>query len=135
MSWDQRDLPSQRGTTVVVTGAGRGVGYFTGEQLAAAGARVILTTRSATPAAESIRSRVPGAVVEVVSLELGSIDSIRAAAAQLDSPGPIDVLIYNAGQTSGAHTRETTSDRPRILVGPNADGPLAPPALPPPADT
>jgi len=41
--WDPTTLPSQAGRTIVVTGAGRGVGYFTAEQLAVAGARVIIT--------------------------------------------------------------------------------------------
>ena len=42
MSWDPRTLPSAAGRTVVVTGGNAGIGYFTSEQLAATGARVIL---------------------------------------------------------------------------------------------
>ena len=57
MTWNPRALPSQAGTTVVVTGAGRGIGYFVAEQLAAAGARVIVTTRGDTAVLDSIRSR------------------------------------------------------------------------------
>lgn len=129
MSWDPRALPSQAGKTIVVTGAGRGVGYFAAEQLAAAGARVILTTRGETTALDSIRARVPGALVEQVTLELGSLASIRTAAAELAALGPIDVLINNAGKTSGSRQRETTSDGLEVMVGTNAYGPFALTAL------
>jgi NAD(P)-dependent dehydrogenase (short-subunit alcohol dehydrogenase family) len=129
VSWDPRALPSQAGKTIVVTGAGRGVGYFAAEQLAAAGARVIFTTRGETTALDSIRARVPGAQVEQVTLELGSLASIRAAAAELAALGPIDVLINNAGKTSGSRQRETTADGLEIMVGTNAYGPFALTAL------
>jgi len=129
VSWDPRHLPSQAGTTVVVTGAGRGIGYFVAEQLAAAGARVILTTRGDTGALDSIRSRVPGAQLEHVELELGSLASIHAAAASLRELGPIDVLINNAGLTGGVRERETTSDGLERMVGTNAYGPFALTAL------
>ena len=129
MSWDPRALPSQAGTTVVVTGAGRGVGYFVAEQLAAAGARVIVTTRGDTAVLDSIRSRVPDAQLELVQLELGSLDSVRAAAASLSALGPIDVLINNAGKTGGSRQRETTDDGLEIMVGTNAYGPFALTAL------
>ena len=129
MNWDPRDLPSQAGKTIVVTGAGRGVGYFVAEQLAAAGARVILTTRGDSTAIDSIRARVPGASLELVTLELGSLASIRQAADSLAALGPIDVLINNAGKTSGSKQRETTSDGLEVMVGTNAYGPFALTAL------
>lgn len=129
MSWDPRALPSQTGKTFVVTGAGRGVGYFVAEQLAVAGARVILTTRGDSAAVDSIRSRVPGASLELVTLELGALSSIRRAASALAALGPIDVLINNAGKTSGSKQRETTADGLEIMVGTNAYGPFALTAL------
>ena len=129
MSWDPRSLPSQAGKTVVITGAGRGVGYFEAEQLAAAGARVILTTRGDTIALDLIRSRVPGANLEHVALELGSLESIRQAASSLRELGPIDVLINNAGKTGGVKQREVTADGLEIMVGTNAYGPFALTAL------
>ena len=129
MSWDPRALPSQAGKTFVITGAGRGVGYFEAEQLAAAGARVILTTRGDTAALDLIRSRVPGADLAHVTLELGSLASIRQAATELAALGPIDVLINNAGKTSGAKRRETTADGFEVMVGTNAYGPFALTAL------
>ena len=129
MTWDPRALPSQAGTTVVVTGAGRGIGYFVAEQLAAAGARVIVTTRGDTAVLDSIRSRVPRADLQLVQLELGSLASVRAAASQIAAFGPLDVLINNAGKTGGSRRRETTADGLEIMVGTNAYGPFALTAL------
>ncbi|MEO8094110.1 MAG: SDR family NAD(P)-dependent oxidoreductase [Pseudolysinimonas sp.] len=132
MIWDPRHLPSQAGKTIVVTGAGRGVGYFVAEQLAAAGARVIMTTRTtadADAAAAALRAEVPQARLEFVTLDLASLASIRTAAAELAALGPIDVLINNAGKTSGAKQRETTADGLEVMVGTNAYGPFALTAL------
>jgi len=129
VTWDPRALPSQAGTTVVVTGAGRGIGYFVAEQLAAAGARVIVTTRGDTAVLDSIRSRVPRADLQLVQLELGSLASVRAAASQIAAFGPLDVLINNAGKTGGSRRRETTADGLEIMVGTNAYGPFALTAL------
>jgi NAD(P)-dependent dehydrogenase (short-subunit alcohol dehydrogenase family) len=132
VSWDPRRLPSQAGKTFVVTGAGRGVGYFVSEQLAASGARVIMTTRDTKQrdaAAAAIRAEVPAADLEFVTLDLASLASIRDAAGQLRALGPIDVLVNNAGKTSGSSRRELTADGLEVMVGTNAYGPFALTAL------
>lgn len=132
MSWDPRNLPSQAGKTIVVTGAGRGIGYFVAEQLAATGARVVMTTRTAADAeaaAKVIRAQVPAARLEFVILDLASLESIRTAARKLATFAPIDVLINNAGKTGGSKKRETTDDGIEIMVGTNAYGPFALTAL------
>ncbi len=131
-AWDPEHLPSQAGKTVVVTGAGRGIGYFIAEQLARAGALVIMTTRDPAQgaiAAQSIRDQVPDAHLGYVRLDLASLDSIRAAAVELVALGPIDVLINNGGMTSGPRTRQTTVDGLELTVGTNAFGPFALTAL------
>jgi NAD(P)-dependent dehydrogenase (short-subunit alcohol dehydrogenase family) len=131
-AWDPTNLPSQSGKTVVVTGGNAGIGYFVSEQLAAAGARIIMASRSqekADVAAASIRSRVPGAQVEFVKLDLSSLGSIREAAEKIRKLGPIDVLINNAGATSGSSKRAVTEDGLEFVVGSNAFGPYALTAL------
>ncbi len=123
-------MPSQKGRTIVVTGASRGIGYFTAEQLAGAGARVILTTRGpADTALATLRDRVPGADVSAVTLDVASLDSVRSAATELAALGPIDVLVNNAGKTSGSRQREQTVDGFEVMVGTNALGPFALTAL------
>ena len=131
-SWDPTNLPSQSGKTFVVTGGNAGIGYFVSEQLAEAGGRIILASRSeakADAAAGSIRSRVPGAQVDFVKLDLSSLGSIREAAEKLRAIGDIDVLINNAGATTGSSKRQTTEDGLEFVVGSNAFGPYALTAL------
>ena len=126
--WDPRDLPSQTGKTFVVTGGNAGVGYFTCEQLAAAGGRVVIAARSrdkSDAAMGSIRSRVPGADVDFVTLDLASLASIREAAAAITALGPIDALINNAGLVIPPRRRRVTADGLELLVGGNALGHFA----------
>ena len=130
--WDPAALPSQVGKTIVVTGGNAGIGYFVSEQLAAAGARIVMASRSeakADTAARSIRSRVQGAQVEFVKLDLSSLGFIREAAEKIRKLGPIDVLVNNAGATTGGRTRQVTEDGLEFVVGSNAFGPFALTAL------
>ncbi|MER6800227.1 oxidoreductase, partial [Amycolatopsis mediterranei] len=43
--WTENEIPDQTGRTVVITGAGRGLGLITARALAGAGARVVLGVR------------------------------------------------------------------------------------------
>ncbi len=125
MTWDPRVLPRQDGRTVVVTGGNAGIGYFTSEQLAAAGARVILASRSRDKterAMAALRDRVPDAQVAFVELDIASFASIRRAAEELRAQGPIAALINNAGQVIPPGSRQETADGLELLVGGNAIG-------------
>lgn len=128
MTWDATHPPSQAGATFVVTGGNAGVGYFTGEQLARSGARVILASRSrdrAMTAIEAIRAQVPGAALEFVELDLTSLASVARAADGIRDLGPIDGLINNAGLVISPPTRQTTADGLELLVGGNFFGHFA----------
>jgi NAD(P)-dependent dehydrogenase (short-subunit alcohol dehydrogenase family) len=127
-NWDPTRLPAQPGKTFVVTGGNSGIGYFISEQLAQAGARLVLASRSpqkALIAAASIREHVPGAITEFVRLDLSSLASIRDAADALGKLGPIDGLINNAGVTTGSGKREVTEDGLEFVIGSNAFGAFA----------
>jgi len=128
VTWDPRHLPSAAGRTFVVTGGNAGIGYFTSEQLASAGARVILASRSAEKAeraAAAIGEQVGGASVQFVSLDLSSLTSVADAAEQLRAFGPIDGLINNAGLVSPPDRRATTRDGHELIVGTNFFGHFA----------
>ena len=128
MSWDPRHLPSAAGRTFVVTGGNAGIGYFTAEQLASAGARVVLASRSAEKARRavaSISAQVPGAALEIVPLDLSSLTSVADAAARLRALGAIDGLINNAGLVSPPARRATTEDGHELIVGTNFFGHFA----------
>jgi NAD(P)-dependent dehydrogenase (short-subunit alcohol dehydrogenase family) len=130
--WDPARLPSQSGRTIVVTGGNAGIGYFVSEQLAAAGARIVMASRSkerADVAAASIRERVPDGQIDFVALDLSSLGAIREAAEKIRKLGPIDVLINNAGATTGSSKRLLTEDGLELVVGSNAFGTFALTAL------
>ena len=132
MTWDPRILPPQAGRTIVVTGGSTGIGYWVAEQVARAGARVIIAARHAPKAAEamaSIRSRVPGADVTHVPFDLTSIASVRHTAVEIADLGGADVLVNNAGLVFSPPRRNTTDDGLELLVGGNFVGHFALTAL------
>jgi NAD(P)-dependent dehydrogenase (short-subunit alcohol dehydrogenase family) len=101
MSWTEKDVPDQSGRVAVVTGSNTGLGYDTARVLAARGATVVMACRDtakADAAAARIRQLSPGATVAVQKLDLGSLASVREAAAAIGETYPrIDLLINTAG--------------------------------------
>ncbi len=84
--------------SALVTGASRGLGRALAEQLAAAGARVVLVARSEaelTRVVEAIRSKGSEAHALVADVSRkADVYPIAGAAAEL--VGPLDLLIHNA---------------------------------------
>jgi NAD(P)-dependent dehydrogenase (short-subunit alcohol dehydrogenase family) len=99
--WTERDVPRQDNRVAVVTGANSGLGFETARVLADHGATVVLAVRDIDKgkhAAARIADRTPGAKLIVQRLDLGSLESVRTAAAELRASHPkIDLLINNAG--------------------------------------
>ncbi|MBN9605687.1 MAG: SDR family NAD(P)-dependent oxidoreductase [Actinomycetales bacterium] len=127
LAWDPRALPRQDGRRIVITGATAGIGYFAAEQLAAAGADVVLAARSQEKtrrAIDAIRDRV-GASVTSVRLDLASLDSVRRAADELAGGTAIDALVNNAGLVIPPGRRRETEDGLELLVGGNFVGHFA----------
>jgi NAD(P)-dependent dehydrogenase (short-subunit alcohol dehydrogenase family) len=99
--WTATDIPDQHGRVAVVTGANSGIGFFAARELGRAGARLVLACRSAekgAAAARAIVAAVPVAEIEVGSLDLSSLDSVRGFAEWFarEHEG-LDLLINNAG--------------------------------------
>jgi NAD(P)-dependent dehydrogenase (short-subunit alcohol dehydrogenase family) len=82
------------GSTVLVTGANRGLGRRFAEALVARGATVFAAARNA----ESID--LPGVIP--VQLDVTDEASIAAAAAEVQAKGGVSVVINNAGSSTGA---------------------------------
>ena len=125
--WTTEDVPGQQGRLAVVTGANTGLGFETAQALAARGASVVLAVRNVEKgkqAAARIAAAAPGATVTVQELDLSSLDSVRAAAAELRAGHPrIDLLICNAGVMYPP--RQTTGDGFELQFGTNHLGHFA----------
>ncbi len=125
--WTTADIPDQTGRTAVITGANTGLGLETAKALAAKGARVVLAVRNldkGEAAAEWISRSVRGADLRVQRLDLGSLASVRDAAAELrDTYDRIDLLINNAGVMTPP--KEITTDGFELQFGTNHLGHFA----------
>ena len=125
MAWDATTLPDAQDRTVVVTGANAGVGYFTAEQLAGAGAHVVLGCRDperAEAAVSAIRRRVPRASVEALPLDVTDRRSIDAAADSLLVRGGVDALVLNAGIVHPPRSRRTDAYGNELVLSTNVLG-------------
>ncbi len=131
MAWAVDDIPDQTGRVAVVTGANGGLGLVTTRALAARGALVIMAARHPARterAVEEIRAAVPGAKLDVVPLDLASLQSVRACADRIASGRrSIDLLVNNAGLM--AIPRAETADGFEMQLGVNHLGHFALTAL------
>jgi NAD(P)-dependent dehydrogenase (short-subunit alcohol dehydrogenase family) len=90
--------PFLTGQTALVTGASRGIGAATAEALAAVGAHVVLTGRTAADL-ELAEERIhrAGGTATIAPLDLIESDGIaRLAAAVAERWGKLDLLVLNA---------------------------------------
>jgi NAD(P)-dependent dehydrogenase (short-subunit alcohol dehydrogenase family) len=122
MSWTAADVPEQRGRIAMVTGSSGGLGLETAKVLAQRGATVVLACRNLERAAAA--ARLIGGSTELLELDLASLESVRAAAAQAhERYDRLDLLINNAGVM--APPRQTTADGFELQFGTNHLGHFA----------
>ena len=125
--WTPSDMPDQAGRTALVTGANSGLGLQTSLELARKGARVLMACRNPAKAQDAlaqIRSEVPAAQAELVSLDLASLASIEQAAEEVAGRTPsLDLLVNNAGVM--AIPKGTTADGFEMQFGTNHLGHFA----------
>ncbi|MCR6488005.1 SDR family NAD(P)-dependent oxidoreductase [Amycolatopsis sp. OK19-0408] len=108
---------------VLVTGGNAGIGYFVAEQLASAGEEVVLGSRDpakAETAAAAIRSRVFGAKIGHVRLDLADPASVAAV-----DPGELDAVVCNAGVALDDPPRRETGSGHELMFGTNHLGHFA----------
>ncbi|GAB2296829.1 Short-chain dehydrogenase TIC 32, chloroplastic [Dionaea muscipula] len=89
------------GLTAIVTGASSGIGVETARVLALRGAHVIMAVRNVNAGNEvkqAILEEIPSAKVDVMELDLSSLESVRHFASEyISSRRPLNLLINNAG--------------------------------------
>ncbi|GGM89550.1 short-chain dehydrogenase [Lentzea pudingi] len=122
MNWTEQQIPRQNGRVAVITGANTGLGFETARRLAERGAAVVLAVRD-TEKGKLAAARINGDV-SVQELDLTSLESVRAAAADLRAAHPrIDLLINNAGVMYTP--KQTTRDGFEMQFGTNHLGHFA----------
>jgi len=113
------------GRTFLITGANTGIGKETARALASRGARVHIACRSeesGRKAIQEIAAQTGSRKLELLSLDLGDLDSVRACAQEfLARDEPLHVLINNAG-LAGKHGK--TASGFEAAFGTNHIGPF-----------
>lgn len=92
---------SASGLTAIVTGASSGIGAETARVLAMRGAHVVMAVRNVDAAGavrEAVLAEAPAAKLDLMELDLSSMDSVRKFASDFTAKGlPLNILINNAG--------------------------------------
>jgi NAD(P)-dependent dehydrogenase (short-subunit alcohol dehydrogenase family) len=128
VSWYPIPLPTQSGRRVLITGANKGLGFFTAARLAGAGAHVVLSGRSPDrleAAAAAIREARPDASVEILAIDTSSLDSVRAGADALLAGPPLDGVVANAGAVHPPRERAESVDGNELVLATNTLGHFA----------
>lgn len=125
--WTTANMQDQTGKTVVVTGANSGLGYEFSLAMAQKGAHVVMACRNTTKgekAANDIRKIHPAAALDVMTLDLASLVSIRQFAGAFNAKyNQLHILCNNAGVM---HLPETkTADGFEMQFGTNHLGHFA----------
>ncbi|HET8605909.1 MAG TPA: 3-oxoacyl-[acyl-carrier-protein] reductase [Gaiellaceae bacterium] len=104
---------SLEGKTALVTGASRGIGAAIAEELARAGAAVVLGYRSGADEAEEVAARIGGRAVRA------DVADAEDAARLVAEAGDVDVLVNNAGLTRDGLLARMSDDDWRTVIDTN----------------
>jgi len=106
--WTPADIPDLTGTRALVTGATSGLGRAVVAALAEHGAAVVPASRNPDKLAATVaevRGRVRGADLRPLVVDLSSLASVRRAAEEAATYGPLHLLVNNAGVMATPYQR------------------------------
>jgi len=104
---------SLEGKLALVTGASRGIGRAIAQELARAGASVVVGYRSGKDEAEALASEIGGRAIQA------DVSSPEDAKRLVDEAGDIDVLVNNAGLTRDGLLARMSDDDWRTVIDTN----------------
>jgi NAD(P)-dependent dehydrogenase (short-subunit alcohol dehydrogenase family) len=114
--------------TLLLTGAGSGIGRAATQKLAAEGASILATDVSADGLKETIEAALPlasesgGRLVSHVANVADETQANESVAACVEAFGGLDVLCNNAGVIAYSHTHEMSFEAWRRIQSVNIDG-------------
>jgi 3-oxoacyl-[acyl-carrier protein] reductase len=107
------EFAALEGKLALVTGASRGIGRAIAEELARAGASVVLGYRSGREEAEELAESIGGRAVQA---DLSSADDAKRL---VEEAGDVDVLVNNAGLTRDGLLARMPDDDWRTVIDTN----------------
>jgi NAD(P)-dependent dehydrogenase (short-subunit alcohol dehydrogenase family) len=108
VQWTPDQIPDLTGHRALVTGVTSGLGKVVVSTLAGRGAEVVMAARSEpklAAAVEDVQRSLPSATVRPLLLDLADQASVRRAAAEAASYGPLHLLVNNAGVMAPPYQR------------------------------
>src|SRR5262249_48263502 len=104
---------SLEGKRALVTGASKGIGRAIAEELAGAGAEVVVGYRTGAEEAEALARELDGRAVQA------DVASAEGAARLVEEAGDIDILVNNAGVTRDGLLARMSDDDWRTVIETN----------------
>ena len=101
------------GKLALVTGASRGIGHAIAQELARAGASVVVGYRSGKDEAEELAAQIGGRAIQA------DVSSAEDATRLIEEAGDVDVLVNNAGLTRDGLLARMSDDDWRTVIDTN----------------
>jgi 3-oxoacyl-[acyl-carrier protein] reductase len=108
-----RGFASLEGKTALVTGASKGIGRAIAQELARAGASVVVGYRSGKDEAESLASEIGGRALQA------DVSVAEEAKRLVEEAGDLDILVNNAGLTRDGLLARMSDDDWRVVIETN----------------
>lgn len=117
-------MNDRTGTSVIVTGAGTGIGRACASRVARPGMRMALLGRRLEPLQEvAYEAHRAGAVATPIGCDVRDPASVRAAVARtIETSGGVDILVNGAGIAGGGPTRDEDHDHWNDVIQTNLTG-------------